>query len=307
MLQLLLLLAVVTSSTEGLNCRSCSQGAWTTLSTENNDCYNNAIMTPTTVCVAPQTYCLATFTIRDGQVSGVERGCADPATDYDTTTTTIPTGPDCTTSYSTISSSADTTTCFYPCSASDNCNSLSTLGLRTCTAGSNNCNSATNQGYCNFFTGSCVCNAGFSGNECQTAAAVAVTTRSCVQCNSVTDATCETMTTSTPCPANVASYKFCEASWSHTIDSTGAVIRSVITRGCSNVQQTPDRCRFSGLMDSRFVGHHEYTCTSTCESNGCNTFSPDGLITGSETKAVYCVVCEDKSGNGLCNSATART
>uniref|UniRef100_H2ZC28 UPAR/Ly6 domain-containing protein n=1 Tax=Ciona savignyi TaxID=51511 RepID=H2ZC28_CIOSA len=57
MFQLILLVALAISSSEGLNCRSCSQLAWTTAPGGNNDCYNSAITTPTTVCTASQTYC----------------------------------------------------------------------------------------------------------------------------------------------------------------------------------------------------------------------------------------------------------
>nr|XP_002129979.1 G surface protein, allelic form 156 [Ciona intestinalis] len=304
MLQILLIAALAVSSCQGLVCKTCSQGQFSTLVGGNNNCYagNGAGVTDVT-CTAAQTYCFSNFIIQDGLVLSAARGCADPTLDYDTTTTSNPTGPDCVTS--SLATHVDHTSCNYPCTT-DNCNTVTTSGLSRC--GTNDCNRALSQGYCNFFTGNCVCNTGFSGTECQTAAtAVTPAILFCVQCNSVTDSGCAAATTANACPNDVNSSAYCQTSRTLTIDAAGSIVRTVITRGCGNVQRTPDQCTFTSLLDSRFTNHHEYTCVSTCNTAGCNTGTPDGLITGTESKAMYCVVCSDPTGTGICNSFTSTT
>nr|XP_026691988.1 uncharacterized protein LOC108949271 isoform X5 [Ciona intestinalis]XP_026691989.1 uncharacterized protein LOC108949271 isoform X5 [Ciona intestinalis]XP_026691990.1 uncharacterized protein LOC108949271 isoform X5 [Ciona intestinalis]XP_026691991.1 uncharacterized protein LOC108949271 isoform X5 [Ciona intestinalis] len=200
---------------------------------------------------------------------------------------------------------ADTTTetnCYYSCNTTDNCNSLKTNNLKTCTS---NCSYSIGGGFCDYFTGKCQCNTGYSGVDCS--AVMAITYRSCVQCNSETDSGCETRKSVKQCPGNDESLPYCSATKTSTIDSAGNIIRNIVTRGCTSSFTSADECFFSKPSDSSLSNYTEYTCISTCDTNGCNTGTPDGIVDATEDKALYCVQCTGPQGTGSCQSMTTPT
>ena len=49
-------------------------------------------------------------------------------------------------------------------------------------------------------------------------------------------------------------------------------ISSHISRGCSATYSSADRCYFSRSPDLNQPDMVEYTCTSSCDRDGCNTY-----------------------------------
>nr|CAB3263247.1 uncharacterized protein LOC108949271 [Phallusia mammillata] len=119
---------------------------------------------------------------------------------------------------------------------------------------------------------------------------VTATIRSCVQCDDAVSSGCPATLTSTPCPDS--SYDQCTASRTTLYDANGAMVRTVVTRGCSRSSSVRnDECTYSTPADATLNGYFEYTCTRSCTTNGCNTFTPQGTAPG----PLYC--CIDRSGN----------
>ncbi|XP_077974389.1 uncharacterized protein LOC120330427 [Styela clava] len=246
-------------------------------------------------------YCNAKFTVVDGVTTAVERACAESDDDEDTHSNAVPTADRCITVIDATGNPTAITECFYHCSAPDNCNTENTASLKQCP---NNCN----RGSCNYITGVCVCDSGWSGTNCSTAVTSTSSgaSRKCVQCNSEIDSGCSTSTTSVDCPGNEA---YCSTGTSAIFDGSDAVIRTVTTKACTSDFKSVDQCVFNEIhTDSPIndVGYSEFNCFSTCDTNDCNTNTADGVINGNEAVVLQCVVCSDTTGDGSCNTATAR-
>nr|XP_002128273.1 EGF-like domain-containing protein comC [Ciona intestinalis] len=276
---LLLLFGVV--STAGLECRNCiANDNYRGEAGLNDDCYDNPLNVQTQTCTG---HCYTRFSVQDGIPTSVSRRCS-PAS--------LPTITHlCVVSFG---SSLDiaTTACSYYCNDGDNCNDLTTRNLITCP---NNCGYIS-KGYCDYFTGNCVCAEGYQGTNCSTEIVVPPIYRSCVQCNGATDESCETNTQGSPCPETTLTQPYCSSSKTSTIDKSGLVIREVVTRGCTARFTYEDECFFSAPNDNVFSSEYtEHTCNSMCDTDNCNTNTPNGVIDGDESKPLYCFQCTTSS------------
>ncbi|XP_078489318.1 uncharacterized protein LOC100184585 [Ciona intestinalis] len=208
------------------------------------------------------------------------------------------------------------TTCYYSCNNTDNCNNISTTKLKPCTKAC-----SVGSSYCDYLTGKCVCRTpAYKFPNC-TAAPSPTTYRSCVQCNGETDENCHNMTKSCQCSRPDTSQPFCSSTKTSTIAPVshkmsmfllirnrtqsmfldGNVIRNIVTRGCSSSFTSADECFFTKPSDSSLSTYTEYTCISTCDTNGCNTGTLDD-----KNKRLYCVQC-DLQKRDDCKTMTTRT
>nr|XP_026691985.1 uncharacterized protein LOC108949271 isoform X2 [Ciona intestinalis] len=298
-----MLVLILASINKGyaISCYSCSDTDYKGEPNRHSVCYDE----PSTVTVRnclPNQYCQVQFTLQDGLPTNVLRGCVSPSSDQDDfSSSAMPASAQCVTS-PVLADTTTETNCYYSCNTTDNCNSLKTNNLKTCTS---NCSYSIGGGFCDYFTGKCQCNTGYSGVDCS--AVMAITYRSCVQCNSETDSGCETRKSVKQCPGNDESLPYCSATKTSTIDSAGNIIRNIVTRGCTSSFTSADECFFSKPSDSSLSNYTEYTCISTCDTNGCNTGTPDGIVDATEDKALYCVQCTGPQGTGSCQSMTTPT
>ncbi|XP_078488925.1 uncharacterized protein LOC100182096 [Ciona intestinalis] len=286
---------------QAITCYSCSASTFNAmLSTDTNNCFNSVTTgSASGSCGVAGFYCRSQFIITDGVVTSINRGCVNPATDHDASTTSVPPATQCTATLTNgANNPVDTTTCYHSCN-SNNCNTISTNGLQTCAV---NC---TNRGVCDYFSGNCVCQPGFSGSDCSTS--TAPTYISCIQCNGLTDTGCEsaTSTSATQCPLSTADgQKYCYTSKIETYDRADALKETVVVRGCTGTPQRQDECTFTSPVDTQLgnAGFTELTCTNTCEGSNCNTVIPDGLHTAARN--IYCVQCEDVNLNSASPTST---
>ncbi|XP_039252715.2 uncharacterized protein LOC120329976 [Styela clava] len=301
------------SNAYGLTCFTCSDtNGYDGESSLAGVCFQTSTTgttTSTATCLANSGstvyYCRTMFSITDGVVTGVSRGCASSTGDEDVNTNAVPGNNKCVSVLDVFGNPTDATDCYYHCT-SDDCNSLTTSSLRQC---STDCNVGSGGGRCNYIVGSCVCNSGFTGTDCTTTTTVASTVqRRCVQCNSATDTGCATSTTSVDCPG---SETYCSTATTSIYSAADTVVASITTRGCTSAYKAVDECSFTNIytdapISDSSVGYNEFTCYSTCDTDGCNTNSADGIVNGNEAIALQCVVCSDTTGSGSCNSATSR-
>ncbi|XP_039252927.2 uncharacterized protein LOC120330145 [Styela clava] len=296
------------SRTNALTCYTCSDSNYNGEAAET--CFSTVSgTTSSATCTADSGttvyYCRSQFTITDGVTTAIARACVASTGDEDANTEAVPTSDKCTTVLDESGNPTGITTCSFHCTT-DNCNTKSTTSLVQC---STNCNSGSSGGSCNYITGTCVCKSGFSGSDCTTATTTTSTVlRKCVQCNSETDSGCSSSTTSVDCPG---SETFCSTTTSTIYDASDAIIRTVTTRGCTTLFKAVDECSFNDIhtdapISDSSVGYKEFNCFSTCDTDGCNTNTADGVINGNEAIVLQCVVCSDTTGSGSCDTATAR-
>ncbi|XP_077974434.1 uncharacterized protein LOC120330380 [Styela clava] len=248
-------------------------------------------------------YCGTKFVVTDGVTTSVERYCMASTSDEDVYTDAVPSSTNCKTYLDEWGNPTSTTECYYHCTT-DNCNNITTSSLKQC---SSDCNIGTSQGSCNYITGTCVCSSPYAGSDCSTPQVYA-TRKSCVQCNSETESGCISFTTSTTCPGTE---NYCSTTTSTIYDSAFAIVKSTITRGCTSNLRAVDECRFNDVytdfpINDASLGYKEFNCYSTCDTNGCNNGTADGIINGNEAVTLQCVVCTDSVGAGTCNTATVR-
>nr|XP_039252924.1 cell death abnormality protein 1-like [Styela clava] len=294
--------------TYGLDCYSCTDTEYNGEALET--CFTTVSGTTTSATCAADSgttvyYCSTKFTVEDGVTTGVVRACAASTSDEDTHSDAVPTADRCITVLSATGDPTATTECYYHCSATDHCNTENTASLKQCP---NDC--TPGQGSCNYITGVCVCDSAWSGTDCNTAVTSTASgaSRKCVQCNSEIDSGCSTSTTSVDCPGTQA---YCSTRTSTIFDGSDAVIRTVTTKACTSAFKAVDQCVFNDIhtdspISDSAVGYSEFNCFSTCDTNDCNTNTADGVINGNEAVVLQCVVCSDTTGDGTCNTATAR-
>uniref|UniRef100_F6UHF9 UPAR/Ly6 domain-containing protein n=3 Tax=Ciona intestinalis TaxID=7719 RepID=F6UHF9_CIOIN len=244
---------------QALKCWECNDEAYDGNPLGHN-CYDK--VTATNTCTAVQ-LCLSKFILKDGLPMSVRRGC-DYISGYQEQGNI-----QCDVSINQNILYPNTkalTTCYYSCNTTDNCNNISTTKLKPCTK---LCPAGIS--YCDYLTGNCVCKTpAYKFPNCP-AEPSPTTYRSCVQCNGETDDNCHNMTKSSRCSGNETSQPFCSTTKTSTITPNVTVVRNIVTRGCAYSFTSAYECFFSKGSDSSLSTYTEYTCISTCETDGCNT------------------------------------
>lgn len=266
----ILLIFAFASECYGIDCYSCFA---TTVGHEKTQaaCFD-ATEARTTSCSAE--HCSSKFTMKDGIVTKLSRGCAN--SDSDTCTTKL---------FPNSNTTVDDTTCDYLCN-SNKCNTEKFDSLKTC---ENDCG----DGVCNYLTGECICYHGRSGSNCEVPGPNTTSARKCVQCDSDTHRDCNSSTDATDCPSN--EYEHCSAARTSIYDQSDAEIRTIITRGCTKNFVAFDKCKYSDIHSDPGItksGYYEYTCMSTCSTDGCNVNTPNGVVEKKEWE-MQCVQCDD--------------
>ncbi|XP_039253325.2 uncharacterized protein LOC120330429 [Styela clava] len=283
----ILLLLSCAPVTYGLNCYYCSIESYVF---DNGDYCLTPAATPNMTC-PNETYCQTIVTIEDGIVTLLERSCKSPVSDADTNDEGIPTTEKCKTNIAAGSNPVQNTMCYLPCST-DYCNNQTISEFALCTS---NCSYGIGGGSCDYLTGKCVCNSGHTGSNCDVEVQASALIN-CVQCNSETDTNCASGSIkASPCPG---AETYCSTTNTTIYDDTLTVVSFVVTRGCTTNFTAEDECSFSDVVSSiSTTGYKEFTCYSTCSSNGCNTNKADGLLDANEKKHLLCNQCTSDTGD----------
>ncbi|XP_078489024.1 uncharacterized protein LOC108949791 [Ciona intestinalis] len=152
------------------------------------------------------------------------------------------------------------------------CNDIVSHDLKTCSA----CD--VTGGYCDYFSGTCVCLDGWEGTNCSTVEAPSDPVyRQCVQCDDRFDPDdCSSKTITSPCPQPIDTLPYCSSAKTITLSNENSDIvgKPVVSRGCTAQFTHEDECFFSSPRDSFMSAKYsEYTCTSMCDTDYCNSES----------------------------------
>ncbi|XP_076822875.1 uncharacterized protein LOC143469170 [Clavelina lepadiformis] len=270
--------------------KQCIYCSWNTAS-GSPDCYNgNATTVGNDPCSGSDAYCLTQLTLQDGYITAIQRSCASGSSDIDDSTDVKPNSEKCVL-VSNLYGSIETTTCYISCDNSDNCNTAGPERLTLCDA---DCV----YGQCDYITGSCVCQDGYSGKTCSTTQKTPLVFRRCLQCDDETKS-CVNTKSPTECPR--ADQKYCAVTRTITYDDDEEQKRNVITRSCTTDYVAADEC-FISSREGDLPGV-EYTCISTCDSDGCNTRTLDETDL---SRPLFCVVCSSQDTSGCDTSTTVQ-
>nr|XP_039253324.1 uncharacterized protein LOC120330428 [Styela clava] len=151
-----------------------------------------------------------------------------------------------------------------------------------------------------------------SGEKCNsiTTSTTVYVPRKCVQCNNETSPGCAVLTSAVNCPSTE---RYCSTTQSVVYDKAGNILHTIVTKGCTNNFEAVDQCRFTRIFRDnddtlRNAGYKEFTCLSTCDTDGCNTKLPDGIRDNEEKPMLRCHQCSsdssDCSGISRCPSGS---
>ncbi|XP_076821729.1 uncharacterized protein LOC143468419 [Clavelina lepadiformis] len=272
----------------------CIGCTWNTSDSGSSDCYNpDASSAASDSCTGPGAYCLTELTLEDGVVSKIKRSCTNEDSDFDKSSDERPNRERCVlTSNNLNGNPVEMTKCYIPCANSQKCNTIGPKNLKLCDV---NCGF---NGECNYITGNCVCKEGFSGGNCSTEdPAPDETFRKCLQCETETGVEsgdyCESYRDSYECPD--LEQRYCAVTRTRTYDQGGSQIRDIVERSCTADYVAADECFVSSRGDQDVLPGVEYTCISTCDTDGCNTGTPDGKFeTNDPIRPLMCVVCSSQ-------------
>ncbi|XP_077974988.1 uncharacterized protein LOC144430780 [Styela clava] len=248
-------------------------------------------------CSSSSDYCRTKLTITDGVVNAVSRSCQSNASDHDIHSNAVPSVTTCTTVLDFKGNPTAKTECYFPCKG-DKCSNVTIVSLKKCNSSCNNGNSG---GSCDYISGKCVCNSGHYGEHCNLTK-LAGAKRKCVQCTSASGMNCSNFAEANDCPDNKA---FCSTTNTSLIDSSNKVVLTIVTKGCTQSPGVADECFFTDTFTDTPINngglYKEFTCVSTCDTDGCNKVVADGQKYTGKSAPKQCVICNDLTGSTQCN------
>ncbi|XP_077974388.1 uncharacterized protein LOC120330278 [Styela clava] len=278
-----------------LTCYECSDVNFDGESTIAESCFMTASSTGS--CSSSSDYCRTKLTITDGVVNAVSRSCQSNASDHDIHSNVVPSVTTCTTVLDFKGNPTAKTECYFPCMG-DKCNNVTIVSLKKCNSSCNNGNSG---GSCDYISGKCVCNSGHYGEYCNLTKSAGAKIK-CVQCTSASGMNCSNFTEANDCPDNKA---FCSTTQTSLIDSSNKVVLTIVTKGCTQSPGVADECFFTDTFTDTPINngglYKEFTCVSTCDTDGCNKVVADGQKYTRKTAPKQCVICNDLTGSTQCN------